>query len=236
MKTGFVENDNWRNLCRHLSALRGLSEEEPRIAVVSGPTGLGKTSAVRRYQAKNAYVYLRALAVWTPSAFLRALAHEIGAYEYQGAARCFEAIVLKLSGEPRHIIIDEANYLLRDRLLDVVRDLHDKFPGSIILAGEETLPVAIGQVKHFHGRVARWIPFQPLEAAEVSAIARELCEIDLTDAQAEAVRAKSGGEFRWIKKHLREIEAIARQNQGKGREITTQMIEMASRAINRKAA
>jgi len=235
MKTTFVETQNWLQLTRNLATLRDLSNEEPRIGVVCGRTGLGKTMAIRRYQAKNAYIYVRALDVWSPSAMLKALARELKGHEYRERAACFAECVRRIEDEPRHIIIDEADYLTADRhLLNTVRDLHDATSVSFVLVGEEQLPVNLGRVPHFWGRVARHVVFAPLTTAEVSLIARDLCGLDLADEQADEIREKAKGEFRWVKKSLRDLEGIVRHN--KAERITPAMIEMAMRAVRRRAA
>jgi DNA transposition AAA+ family ATPase len=194
--------------------------------------------AVRRYAAINRYVYLRALDVWSPSAMLQALSHELGGYEYHGRAKSFAECVRRLGEDPRQIIIDEADYLAADKhLLNTIRDLHDQVEGSIILVGEERLPVHL-QAKHrahFWGRVAQEMSFQPLTAEEVRQIAATLCEVPvvLSQAQAETIRDRSRGEFRWAKRMIREVETRMRSN--RRTEVESELVEEAIRAIRRAA-
>lgn len=241
MKAGFIETQSWRTLTAKLAALRDLTSEEPRLGVVSGRTGLGKTMAVRRYAAINGYVYVRALDVWSPSAMLQKLSHELGGYEYHGRARSFGECVRRLDpkeGDPRHIIIDEADYLASDKhLLNTIRDLHDAVGTSIILVGEERLPVNL-QARHrahFWGRVAQEMSFQALTAEEIRQIAAALCEVDvaLSPAQAEMIREKSHGEFRWAKRMIREVETRMRSNRLSV--VEPELVEEAVKAIRRAA-
>jgi len=234
MKIAFVETENWRRLSDLASHLRSLPEEEPRLGIVSGRTGLGKTWAVDRYytlnKRKHGYIYLRALDLWSPSAMLKALAHKLDGYPWRERARCFDEVKTRLhdmGGQRGHIIIDEADYIAADRhLLNTIRDLHDSISGSIILVGEEGLQAKLSQVKHFWGRVATQpVKFAPLNAQDVAFIAHALCELSITEdgkaktaplvlPREEAIRiaADTKGEFRLVKKALRKVENDMRTN------------------------
>jgi hypothetical protein len=143
--------------------------------------------------------------------------------------------VRKLEEDPQHIIIDEADYLAANRhLLNTVRDLHDHSGCSIILVGEEALPVKLERVANFWGRVAYVLPFAPLGSDEVSLIARELCGLNLTVEQAERIRSEARGDFRKMKKILRRLEMIVRANSSSG--VSEKTIELAMRSIRKYAA
>jgi DNA transposition AAA+ family ATPase len=232
MKNGFCETNNWNNLNAMAAILAGLTPDEPRIGLVYGHTGLGKTMAAKTFQARHKnddepYVYVRALDVWSPTAMLKALAGELAAPIDQQKAATFGNIVSKLESTPQHIIIDEADYLVADKhLLNTIRDLHDKVEISVILVGEERLHVSLQHPSraHFLGRVAEEVAFHALTAPEIKVIARRLCEVrdeatnlvplELTDEQAHDLRTDSKGEFRQVRIRLRRLEAGLRSNKG----------------------
>jgi DNA transposition AAA+ family ATPase len=228
MKTAFVETENYRRLSDLATHLRGLDDEEPRLGVVSGRTGLGKTWAVHHYfiqnRRKHNYTYLRGLDVWSPSAFLRAVAGELGCHPWRERASCFAEVRNKLVETGGHLILDEADYFAADKhLLNTIRDLHDVIPGSIILVGEEELPGKLGTVKHFWGRVAKKVKFAALTAGDVAFIAHALCEVPGADGkmdplvlakeQAQQISGDTQGAFRAVKKTLRKLEADMHTNE-----------------------
>jgi len=235
MKTSFIETNNWNRLNEASAALRELPEEEPRLGVVCGRTGLGKSMAIRRLAILNGYAFLSAIDAWSPASMLRALARELETYEHRERARNFEQCVAKLRDSGRHVIFDEADYVASDKhLLATVRDLHDHTGCSIILVGEEGLPAKLERVPHFWGRVARRVQFSPLTGEEISLIAHKLAGIVLSDQLCEEIKTKSRGEFRRAKMLLRQLELAMRAQ--KGREADGGMIEAAWKAIERKAA
>lgn len=60
MKTGFVQTANYRAFNNALKGLSQRGAEECQLVVVDGQPGLGKTTILSRWAAKNNCLYLRA--------------------------------------------------------------------------------------------------------------------------------------------------------------------------------
>jgi DNA transposition AAA+ family ATPase len=111
----------------------------PDIAVIGGGAGIGKTTAARRYAAKNPNVVLVTVHPSASSVYtmLGAIAEEIGLQE-RVQTRLFRAIGRKLQGGQALIILDEAQHL-DTKALEQLRAFHDIFGLGIALVGNETV-------------------------------------------------------------------------------------------------
>ncbi len=111
----------------------------PDLAVIGGPAGVGKTSAVIAYQAANPAVWVATL---DPSArgvsgVLQEICAAIGIEEPNTAYRR-AAIVRRAAGSRGLIVIDEAQHATT-QALDQVRAIHDRAKVGVALVGNETV-------------------------------------------------------------------------------------------------
>lgn len=195
---------------RNVSALTTLIERVqgrayglPGMATFYGPSGLGKTSAgiyaANRYQAHLVEVR----SVWKSRKFCQAVLVELGIKPGPTVADMLDQIAegLLRSGAP--LIIDEADHLVTNRTIQLVRDIHDASGAPVILIGEELLPQKLQQWERIHGRMLDWVACQPAEAADVTALARIYCPgIQLDEALSASLLATSGGSIRRISVNL----------------------------------
>jgi hypothetical protein len=150
---------------RNVAALIGLVERVqgrafglPGMATFYGPSGWGKTTAVtvaaNEYQAHVVQVK----DCWTPTYLAQAILREIGLPPVRGVAAMVDAIGAQLARSDRPLIIDDAQYLLRKRMIELARDIYESCQAPVILVGEEKLPQDLTRWENIHNRQLAWEP------------------------------------------------------------------------------
>jgi len=103
-----------------------------RIGMAVGPSGIGKTEAAKEYKNRNSdTILIEASVGYTEKFALKKIDELTGGDGRGGKPDLLDGIVEKLKGSNRLIIIDEAEHL-QDRILEVIRRIHD-FTGVGVL-------------------------------------------------------------------------------------------------------
>lgn len=135
---------------------------EPRMGLLYGPSGYGKSVAMAFTAQRTGAAYVEAKRIWTQLSLLEAIANEIGVNVMKRSApRIFEQVVDRLNIEPRGLIIDEMDYLVGKQHVEIIRDIHDSTRIPILLVGEESLPEKLRSWERFHNRILVFTPAQP---------------------------------------------------------------------------
>ena len=111
------------------------------MALVCGDAGAGKTTALNRYSMENTgVIFVTANAcITSPTAILELIYREIGEKQIPSKrAALMNALVEKLTGTNRLIIIDEADHLTLNAL-QAVRNLNDKAGVGIVFSGNDKI-------------------------------------------------------------------------------------------------
>ena len=233
MKSDFIETENVRRLARVVDALVTAGEGEPRMGMVTGSVGLGKSWAVDDCFVNRGCLYIRACASWTPNAMLRAVLTKAGLRPAMATAQNLERCVALLTARkdeynPAHnlLIIDEADYLLAGArpgtppvILDTVRDLHDSSNAPVLLVGEpdlleqlEHLAKYSGKYRRFWDRILISERFQPLSVPEIQTMAERLTGLQMPEDAAAHLKKSQEGNVRLVIIALRAAERMAKSN------------------------
>ncbi|SEK33313.1 AAA domain-containing protein [Roseovarius azorensis] len=209
---------------RNVAALIGLIERVqtrafglPGMATFYGPSGWGKTTAVtvaaNEYQAHVVQVK----DCWTPTYFAQAVLREIGLPPVRGVAGMVDAIGAQLARTDRPLIIDDAQYLLRKRMIELARDIYESCQAPIILVGEEKLPQDLTRWENIHNRQLAWEPALACNISDAQKLALIYAAgIDVADDLLGAIVDASGGSIRRVAINLAHAREIA---QGRGRRL-----------------
>lgn len=183
----------------------------PGMGLVYGPTGAGKTTAVT-WQINQCHgVYVRAIALATPSSLLDAVCRELD-FEIGGScATKVEAIVGRLATSGRPLFVDEADHVAdHKKLTETLRDLHDLATVPVILIGMGDIRLKLTQRVQLTGRIAEWVEFGPCDLDDARKMADQLCEIRIDDGLLERLHAKSNGYARHLVVGMARLETHAR--------------------------
>jgi len=216
---------NWivtNNVTRLNTCYQELVLRDPGMAgmgLVHGFTGSGKTTAMTWLRNKYNACYVRANATWTASAMTRALAQELGILPQHGAAKNFEAIRERLTQTGRSLILDEADYLLKDlKMVEIVRDLHDETSVPILLvgmsghdgAGIERQITSRPKFKQLARRIPHWVEFGPISLDDARLLAATNCEVVVEDDLLEWALRLCHGSIGLLTVALSRIEGAAK--------------------------
>ncbi|MEW5804077.1 MAG: AAA family ATPase [bacterium] len=236
MKPKFVQTENVRRLQEALTALVNRDEGVPGLGLIYGGAGMGKTKSVQWYVCQTNAIYLRAKATWSTSWMLEAINKELNILSLSRIKDKFTDLQNAIQQVKCTIIIDEADYLVRDRkLLDTLRDLHDETNIPVVLVGMDEIQLKLMRHHQFWSRVSQQVVYQPLKANEIIILGQELCSLTIDDRAAEQLFAATMGNFRDTIVALSHLERMARANSTAN--ISGKMIEMTTKAVlKRKAA
>ena len=214
MKTKFVRTENVNRLVAALAELVRRGPGVPGLALVHGHQGYGKTVATEWWAVQQGAVYLRAQAAWTVPWLLMDLAAALGLAPEHLSRENFRLVVRELRQRPRPVLLDEADYLVRERrLLDTVRDLYDATGAPVVLVGMAGVREAIARRSpQFWSRVSQEVEFMPLTVEDTRLIALELCGIELPAELARRVVRDTEGNFRRTVVLLNHLETRRRAN------------------------
>ena len=113
----------------------GLAHAMKDIYLVIGEAGLGKSRALQHYAASNSNaVLLEVDPTFSAKVLLTELCNVLGLSAPRNNHAMMTAIIEKLKGSDRLLIIDEAE-LLTYKPLEILRRIHDKTGVGVVLAG-----------------------------------------------------------------------------------------------------
>jgi DNA transposition AAA+ family ATPase len=168
VKPEFIENANTRKffeICNELSDPASMIG--PSLAMVTGPAGRGKTEAARRFATQTEAIYLPPLNTRTPTMVLREIAFELAGMRPVRSDACLAVIADEMHKERRLIIIDEAD-LLALQILEMLRNVNERYACPILLIGEDDLKGRIASRRRLASRIRRRLEFGPVTQQDVA--------------------------------------------------------------------
>ncbi len=213
MKHAIAPVKNLRLLSQAGESLASRDIGVPGIGLICGNTGLGKTTAAAWYANHVHAVYVRALALWKPSAMLGAIMRELDAKPLQSCSAMMDFIIDKLALTGRPLFVDEADYLIGNkRLLESLRDLHDLSTMPLILIGMKDFRQRIMHREQLAGRISQWVEFKPADVEDARVLAETVCEVEVSDDLLAELHQKTGGSMRGLVVGLSRIESYAKKH------------------------
>lgn len=147
------------------------AEHLPGIIALYGPSGWGKTFAATYSANKHRAYYVQCKSAWTRKAFLKAVLEEMGIAPASTIYEMVDQIAQELALSGRPFIIDETDFLVERKYIEIVRDIYESSFATILLIGEEHLPAKLKKWERFHNRVLNWIPAQPATLSDSKILA-----------------------------------------------------------------
>lgn len=171
---------NVTQLIEMMDGIINRSEGLPGLGVFCGPSGYGKSSACAVAANIHGAHYVQLMSIWTIKDIYLAIHKEIFGSTIappKTTSRILEAIGEELTLSRRPLIIDEADYIVTDARIAAMRDIYEAARGgSVILIGEEGLPVKLKQYERVYNRVHSWLLANPVTLDECRELAASICE------------------------------------------------------------
>lgn len=183
----------------------------PRIGCFHGPSGYGKSTAMAFTAQRTKAIYIEAKSVWTQRSLLEAVAAELGIVRLERSApRILQQVIDLLNSEPRGLIFDEMDHLVRKQHVEIIRDIHDATGVPILLVGEEALPAKLKPWEMFHNRILVFTPAQPATMDDARKLRDLYCpRVDIADDLVERIVRVCKGVTRRIVTNLTRAEQLA---------------------------
>jgi DNA transposition AAA+ family ATPase len=213
MKTATVPIKNVARLAQAAESLINASPDMPRMGVVYGRSGFGKTTAVAWMVNNVRGLYVRAMATSTPSSLLAAISKECFLEPRNSCAQMVDRIIEYLARTQRPIFIDEGDYLVDSkRMTETLRDLHDLAVVPVVLVGMEHMVKKLQMREQLYNRLAQQVRFEAADFQDARLLADKLCEVKIEDDLLKRVynAPEVGGVVRRLVVALAHIESRAR--------------------------
>ena len=212
MRKVFVKTKNVKQFISMVGNLQNRAEGVPGMALVYGEPGLGKTQTINWWALKNDAILVRCTQLMSARWLLTEILDEMGEIASSRISDCFNLIIKNLITNPQILIIDEIDYLTIDtKIVETLRDIHDKTNIPIILVGMTNAKSRLKRYKHLYDRLSEIVKFEPFSKQDIAEIIRELSEVAFTDCALRYVISNIN-RFRQLVKIINKAEAIAKAN------------------------
>ena len=223
MKKIFVKTTNVKNFIGLVENLINKPKNIPKMGLVYGEPGLGKSQTALWLACKYDAIYLRATNLMTGRWILEELVKELDEIPRFLTSDNFNIVVKKLKQNPQVIFIDEIDYLMNNyKTIETLRDIHDETGCLIIFIGMGLAHRKLERYKHLYDRFSEILKLEIFGVNDLSQIFGQLSEIPFTHDAVEYIHSKFN-RFRQIVQVINQMETFAKDNNLA--EITKEIVE-----------
>lgn len=217
MKHKIVNVKNLQGLAAAYNRLAESSFGTPKIGLVKGSAGYGKSTAIGWLADKNNGVFVTATPVWTPSAMLKSILKELALDETISSNQAkLDAIVESLLMGQQPLFVDEADFLFdaKNKMLETLRSIHDLAGVPVILVGMDQIARKVSRRPQFDSRIAQRVEFAPSDLEDTGRVAAALLDVEVAPDLLEKLHQSAAGNMRLITVGLANIEGHAHLIEG----------------------
>ena len=213
MKRTFIKTQNVKRFITLMEELKKLPPNIPKLAMVYGEHGLGKTHSVIWWATRNDAIYVRANNEINQNGLLKLIVEELGERPFFSMQDNFNLILKHLRIEPKIIIVDEVDYLFNyHNAIEILRDIQDNTGTPIVLVGMGFVDKKISRFKHFEDRIYKKVKFEHFNEEDIKEILESMTELNFTD-NAITYLATRTNQFRQLVKLINHIEKSSKTNE-----------------------
>ena len=208
----FVKTQNVRNFIGLVENLINKPKNIPKMGLVYGDPGLGKSQTALWLACKYDGIYLRASNLMTGRWLLEEIVKELDEIPRFLTSDNFNIVVKKLKQNQQVIFIDEIDYLMNNyKTIETLRDIHDETACPIIFIGMGLAHRKLERYKHLYDRFSEILKFETFGINDLSQIINQLSEISFTPDAIEYIQTKYN-RFRQIVQLINQMEIFAKDN------------------------
>ena len=177
----FIKTQNVKNFIGLVENLQNKPKNIPKMGLVYGEPGLGKSQTALWLACKYDGIYLRASNLMTSRWLLEEMVKELDEIPRFLTSDNFNIVVKKLKKNPQIIFIDEIDYLMNNyKTVETLRDIHDKTECPIVFVGMSLVHKKLERYKHLYDRFSEIVKFESFGVADLKQIFDGLSEIPFT--------------------------------------------------------
>ena len=212
MKKIFVKTQNVKNFIGLVENLINKPKNIPKMGLVYGEPGLGKSQTALWLACKYDGVYLRASNLMTGRWLLEEMVKELDEIPRFLSSDNYNVVVKKLKQNPQIIFIDEIDYLMNNyKSIETLRDIHDETGCPIIFIGMGLAHRKLERYTHLYDRFSEVLKFKTFGVNDLSQIINQLSEIPFTPDAIEYIHSKFN-RFRQIVQLINQMENFTKDN------------------------
>lgn len=204
-----------RNVSRMLALvdrLQSRGDGVPGMGCFYGFSGLGKSMASSFVANSTGAIHVQVKSVWTHKRLCEAILEELGLQARGTAADMVDRIAEALAIDNLPLLIDEADFLVKKGMIEIVRDLYEMSETAVVLIGEELLPQKLKRWERVHGRIRSWVSAELADDRDFDLLRDIRCPgIEIEPKLEAAIKKASNGSARRIVVNLDEVEEISRR-------------------------
>ena len=208
----FVKTQNVKNFIGLVENLISKPKNIPKMGLVHGEPGLGKSQTALWLACKYDGIYLRASNLMTGRWLLEEMVKELDEIPRFLTSDNFNIVVKKLKQNPQVIFIDEIAYLMNNyKTIETLRDIHDETGCPIIFIGMGLAHRKLERYKHLYDRFSEILKFETFGINDLSQIIGQLSEIPFAPDAIEYIHSKYN-RFRQIVQLINQMEIFSKDN------------------------
>ena len=208
----FVKAQNVKNFIGLVENLINKPKNLPKMGLVYGEPGLGKSQTALWLACKYDGIYLRASNLMTGRWLLEEMVKELDEIPRFLTSDNFNIVVKKLKQSPQVIFIDEIDYLMNNyKTIETLRDIHDETNCPIIFIGMGLANRKLERYTHLYDRFSEVLKFETFGVNDLSQIFNQLSETPFTPDAIEYIHSKYN-RFRQIVQLINQMENFAKDN------------------------
>ncbi|WP_157353038.1 AAA family ATPase [Aliarcobacter butzleri] len=176
MKEEFLHTQNYIKLEEAFQGLKELPMSAPKMGLGYGNYGLGKTISLEKITAKEDALLFRAVQTWTKTSVLREICTELNLDTQGQASYLYKRVIESLINEPRILIVDEVDAILKstkNEVLELFRDIHDETGIIVFFIGMEESNAKFKKHRHYYSRIVALVEFKPIIKEDI----KKFCEL-----------------------------------------------------------
>ena len=212
MRKIFVKTNNVRNFIGLIENLQNKPKNIPKMGLVYGEPGLGKSQTALWLACKYDGIYIRASNLMTSRWLVEEIVREMDELPRYLTSDNFNVVISKLSQKPKIIFVDEIDYLMNNyKSVETLRDIHDKTDCPIVFVGMGLAHRKLERYKHLYDRFSEIVKFETFGVEDLRQIFSQLSEIPFTSESIEYIHKKYN-RFRQIVQLINQMEIFAKDN------------------------
>ena len=212
MNKVFVKTQNVKNFIGLVENLINKPKNIPKMGLIYGEPGLGKSQTALWLACKYDGVYLRASNLMTGRWLLEEMVKELDEIPRFLSSDNYNLVVKKLKQNPQIIFIDEIDYLMNNyKSIETLRDIHDETGCPIIFIGMGLAHRKLERYKHLYDRFSEILKFETFGVNDIGQIINQLSEVTFIPDAIEYIHSKIN-RFRQIVQLINQMENFAKDN------------------------
>lgn len=213
MKKVFATTKNVARFYAGMEAVENTAQGRVGMVLLEGDPGTGKTEVAQKYAADTEpCIYVRATDIMTRRSLLSAIVGELGEAPAFRSDDLFAQILDQLLERPRTIIVDEVDYLVKDGMVEVLRDINDMTNCPVVMVGMHMISKKLQRFRHLYDRFTSVIRFSLFDKEDIKAIAGQICETPISETGLQFILERGQGKFRRTMVWFARAERLAKQN------------------------